>query len=76
MRIKNTGNVKYSYKEKDHSRSLNGHDRLTDSRVIEATSLEEAQKIFHNEAMVVRYHTLLWNQRGHRLEEGTLEAIL
>jgi len=46
---KNTGNVKYSYKEKDHSRSLNGHDRLTDSRVIEATSLEEAQKIFHNE---------------------------
>jgi hypothetical protein len=27
-------------------------------------------------AMVVRYHTLLWNQRGHRLEEGTLEAIL
>jgi 1,2-phenylacetyl-CoA epoxidase PaaB subunit len=46
---KNTGNVKYSYKEKDHSRSLNGHDRLPDSRVIEATSLEEAQKIFHNE---------------------------
>ncbi len=46
---KNTGNVKYSYKEKDHSRSLHGHDRLTDSREIEATSLGEAQKKIHNE---------------------------
>jgi hypothetical protein len=46
---KNTGNVKYSYKETDHSRWLHGHARLSDSRVIEAASLEEAQKIFHNE---------------------------
>ena len=40
----------YKYKEEDHSRKLIGHDKLTDSRVIEATSLEEAQQIF-NEAI-------------------------
>ena len=46
---KKTGNVKYTYKEKHHERQLQGHDKLTDSRVIEATSKEEAQKIFYNE---------------------------
>ncbi len=46
---KKTGNVKYSCKEKHHERQLQGHDKLTDSRGIEATSKEEAQKIFYNE---------------------------
>ena len=32
------------YTEKEHSRLLKGHDKLTDSRVIEASSLEEAKK--------------------------------
>ena len=41
----------YKYKEEEHSRKLIGHDKLTDSRVIEASSREEAQKIF-NEAIV------------------------
>ena len=45
---KKTGNIKYSYKEKDHSKPFRGQDKLTDSRVIEATSLEEAQKLFYN----------------------------
>ena len=35
------------YKEEDHSRVLKGHDTLTDSRVIEAKSLEEAKQLFH-----------------------------
>ncbi len=30
----------YKYKEEDHSRQLLGHDKLTDSRVIEASSRE------------------------------------
>ncbi len=34
------------YNEEDHSRLLKGHDVLTDSRVIEARSLEEAQQLF------------------------------
>ena len=34
------------YKEEDHSRLLKGHDMLTDSRVVEATSKEEAQMLF------------------------------
>jgi len=34
------------YKEEDHSRVLKGHDMLTDSRVVEATSKEEAQMLF------------------------------
>ena len=46
--IKKTGEIKYSYKEKDHSKPLRGQDKLTDSRVIEATSLEEAQKLFYD----------------------------
>ena len=46
---KKIGNVKYTYKEKHHERQLQGHDKLTDSRVIEATSKEEAQKIIYNE---------------------------
>jgi hypothetical protein len=41
---KKNGNVKYTYKEKHHERQLQGHDKLTDSRVIEATSKEEAHK--------------------------------
>ena len=36
------------YNEEDHSRVLKGHDTLTDSRVIEATSIEEAQKAFYS----------------------------
>ena len=36
------------YIEEDHSRVLKGHDTLTDSRVIEATSKEEAQKAFYS----------------------------
>ena len=48
--IKKSGKT-YKYKEEDHSRQLLGHDKLTDSRVIEASSREEAQKIF-NEALV------------------------
>ena len=35
------------YKEEDHSRVLKGHDTLTDSRVIEAKSFEEAKQLFH-----------------------------
>ena len=46
---KKTGNVKYTYKEKHHERQLQGHDKLTDSRVIEATSKEAAQKIFYDQ---------------------------
>jgi len=41
---KKTGKIN-KYKEEDHSRVLKGHDTLTDSRVIEANSLEEAKKI-------------------------------
>ena len=47
---KTTGKV-HNYKEEDHSRQLKGHDMLTDSRVIEAKNLEEAQKIFMDEVM-------------------------
>ena len=36
------------YKEEDHSRVLKGHDTLTDSRVIEAKSFEEAKQLFHD----------------------------
>jgi len=50
MYDKKTGKT-YKYKEEEHSRQLLGHDKLTDSRVIEASSLEEAQRIF-NEAIV------------------------
>ncbi len=46
---KKTSNIKYSYKEKKHSKPLKGHDKLTDSRVIEATSLKEAQQLFYDE---------------------------
>ena len=35
-----------TYAEAEHSRLLKGHDKLTDSRIIEASSLEEAQNIF------------------------------
>ena len=35
------------YDEENHSRLLVGHDKLTDSRVIEATSEQEAQQIFY-----------------------------
>ncbi len=41
---KKTGNVKI-YKEEDHSRLLIGHDTLTDSRAVEASSLQEAHEI-------------------------------
>ena len=34
------------YDEENHSRLLKGHDVLTDSRVVEATSLLEAQQFF------------------------------
>ena len=43
---KKNGNVKYTYKEKHHERQVQENDKLTDSRVIEATSKEEAQKYF------------------------------
>ena len=43
---KKSGNIKYSYKEKDHSKPFRGQDKLTDSRVIEATSLEELKNYF------------------------------
>ena len=37
------------YNEEDHSRLLKGHDVLTDSRVIEASSgAEEAKKVFYD----------------------------
>ena len=42
---KKTGQIKKTYKEEDHVRKLIGHDMLTDSRMIEASSLEEAQQI-------------------------------
>ena len=45
---KETGATKYIYTEKEHSRLLKGHDKLTDSRVIEASSEEEAKKIFYD----------------------------
>ena len=44
---KKTGKID-KYNEEDHSRVLKGHDVLTDSRVIEATSKEEAQKLFYD----------------------------
>ena len=43
---KKTGKIN-KYKEEDHSRVLKGHDTLTDSRVIEAKSLEEAKQLFY-----------------------------
>ena len=43
---KKTGKTN-KYNEEDHSRVLKGHDTLTDSRVIEAKSLEEAKQLFH-----------------------------
>ena len=36
------------YDEENHSRLLKGHDVLTDSRVVEASSLQEAQKSFYD----------------------------
>ena len=47
-----TSGKTYSYKEEDHSRQLLGHDKMTDSRVVEATSLEEAQKLFDDEIRI------------------------
>ncbi len=41
--------MKYSYKEKQHAKQLQGHDKLTDPRVIAATSLKGAQQIFYDE---------------------------
>ena len=46
---KKTGEKRYSYTEEEHSRELRGHDTLSDSRIIEATSLGEAQKIFNDQ---------------------------
>jgi 1,2-phenylacetyl-CoA epoxidase PaaB subunit len=43
---KKTGKIN-KYNEEDHSRVLKGHDTLTDSRVIEAKSLEEAKQLFY-----------------------------
>ena len=34
------------YTEKEHNKLLKGHDKLTDSRIIEASSLEEAKREF------------------------------
>ncbi len=34
----------YKYKEEDHSRKLIGHDKLTDSRVIEANHVKKLKK--------------------------------
>ena len=42
---KNSGKIN-KYDEENHSRLLKGHDVLTDSRVIEATSIADAQKLF------------------------------
>ena len=44
---KKTGIIKYSYKEEDHVRPLTGHDTLYDSRVVEATSRKEAEKMLN-----------------------------
>jgi hypothetical protein len=41
---KQTGKVSV-YKEEDHSRLVDGHDRLTDSRAVEASSLQEAHQL-------------------------------
>ena len=41
----------YSYKEEDHSRKLLGHDTLTDPRIIESSSKEEAYKIMYDSVM-------------------------
>jgi len=49
---KKTGITKYTYEEKNHPRQLVGHDKLTDSRIIEATSLEEAKQIFYDEIKI------------------------
>ncbi len=35
------------YTEKEHNKLLKGHDKLTDSRIIEASSLEEAKREFY-----------------------------
>jgi hypothetical protein len=37
----------YKYDEENHKNLMSGHDKLTDSRVIEDTSEQEAQRIFH-----------------------------
>jgi hypothetical protein len=39
-----TGNVRI-YREEDHSRLIDGHDTLTDSRAVEASSLHEAHNL-------------------------------
>ncbi len=44
---KKSGNM-YKYNEEDHSEVLKGHDTSTDSRVIEAKSLEEAKQLFRD----------------------------
>ena len=43
---KDNGKI-YKYDEENHKHLMPGHDKLTDSRVIEATSEQEAQQIFY-----------------------------
>ena len=49
------------YTEKEHNKLLKGHDKLTDSRIIEASSLEEAKREFyaniHHHSSLLKYST-------------------
>ena len=51
----NKTGAKKTYKESEHERKLVGHDNLYDSRIVEASSLQEAQKIY--EDMIVQEST-------------------
>ena len=42
---KKTGKIN-KYKEEDHNKKIVGHDNLIDSRVVEASSLDEAKRIY------------------------------
>ena len=45
---KNAGK-QYNYKEADHNKTLRGHDKLNESRVVVAKSLKEAQRILREQ---------------------------
>ena len=65
---KKTGATKYIYTEKEHSRLIKGHDKLTDSRVIEASSAEEAKREFYatiqQEQEYEEYSNSAWIELG------------
>ena len=44
----NKTGVKKTYKESEHNKKLVGYDNLYDSRIVEASSLQEAQIFFED----------------------------